>query len=79
MKFVYILNSQSDPERYYTGITDDVEKRLAIHNAGNVPHTSKYMPWVLKTYVGFQDEAQAIAFETYLKTASGRAFAKKRL
>jgi hypothetical protein len=33
----------------------------------------------LKTYVAFSDDAQAFAFEKYLKSASGRAFAKKRL
>jgi len=31
------------------------------------------------TYVAFSDEAKAIAFERYLKSPSGRAFAKKRL
>jgi putative endonuclease len=44
-----------------------------------VPHTSKYKPWRLKIYVAFSDEGQAVAFEKYLKSASGRAFAKKRL
>src|SRR5712672_1033458 len=44
-----------------------------------VPHTSKYRPWRLKTCVAFSDEKQAIAFEKYLKSSSGRAFAKKRL
>jgi putative endonuclease len=44
-----------------------------------VPHTSKYGPWRIKTYIAFSDEAQAVAFEKYLKSASGRAFAKKRL
>jgi len=33
----------------------------------------------LVTYVAFSDEQKAVAFERYLKTASGRAFAKKRL
>jgi hypothetical protein len=33
----------------------------------------------LKTYVAFSNERQAFAFETYLKSASRRAFAKKRL
>ncbi|MEQ1863071.1 MAG: GIY-YIG nuclease family protein [Micropepsaceae bacterium] len=79
MKHVYILRCQSDPDRYYTGITDDVQARIAKHNAGGVPHTSKYVPWALKTYVAFTDEAQAFSFEKYLKSASGRAFAKKRL
>jgi predicted GIY-YIG superfamily endonuclease len=79
MKCVYILRSTAFPGRYYTGITDDVEARLARHNAGGVPHTSKYLPWKLKTWIAFSDEAQAFAFEKYLKSASGRAFAKKRL
>jgi putative endonuclease len=78
MRYVYILNSVDD-EHFYIGITDDLKSRLAAHNAGQVPHTSKYKPWRLKTYVAFSDEKQAIAFEKYLKSASGRAFAKKRL
>jgi predicted GIY-YIG superfamily endonuclease len=42
-------------------------------------HTAKYAPWEIKTYIGFDDDERAIAFERYLKSASGRAFAKKRL
>jgi predicted GIY-YIG superfamily endonuclease len=79
MKYVYILNSLAFPDRHYTGITDDLRQRLAKHNAGEVPHTSKYKLWQLKTYLAFSDEKQAFAFEKYLKSASGRAFAKKRL
>jgi putative endonuclease len=79
MKYVYILQSLEFVERYYVGITDDLKSRLAKHNAGGVSHTSKYKPWRVKTYVAFSDEKNAQAFERYLKTASGRAFAKKRL
>lgn len=79
MYYVYILRSKSDPDRYYVGLTSDLRARLKRHNAGEVPHTSKFTPWELKTYVAFSDEQQAIAFEKYLKSASGRAFAKKRL
>ena len=79
MKYVYILHSIAFPGRHYTGIADDLKKRLGKHNAGEVPHTSKYKPWQLKTYIAFSDEKQAFAFEKYLKSASGRAFAKKRL
>jgi hypothetical protein len=49
------------------------------HNAGEVPHTSKFRPWRIKTAIAFIDREQAAKFEHYLKTASGRAFAKKRL
>lgn len=64
--------------------TTSVSRQICVpvsrdNNAGGVPHTSKFTPWELKTYVAFSDEQQAIAFEKYLKSASGRAFAKKRL
>lgn len=79
MTYVYILRSLGIPERYYVGVTADLSSRLKKHNAGEVSHTSKYAPWTIKTYVAFSDEKQAFAFEKYLKSASGRAFAKKRL
>ena len=75
---MYILESL-DAAHFYVGITADLKARLAKHNAGDVAHTSKYKPWRLKTYVAFSDESQAFTFERYLKSASGRAFAKKRL
>lgn len=79
MTYVYIFQSSDFPERYYVGVTGDLRSRLLTHNAGKVSHTSKYMPWTIKTYVAFSNEKQALAFEKYLKSASGRAFAKKRL
>ena len=77
--YVYILNSVPFPEHYYTGFTCDVERRVEHHNSGGDPHTSKYRPWKIKTYVAFSDKEQALDFERYLKSSSGRAFAKKRL
>jgi putative endonuclease len=77
--YVYILQSELDPERFYTGLTDDVPNRFAKHNAGRVSHTAKWKPWRLKTYVALRDRSRAAMFERYLKTASGRAFVKKRL
>ena len=78
MKYVYILESL-DGAHFYIGITDDVSARLIKHNAGEVPHTSKFRPWRVRSYVAFSDEKLAISFEKYLKSGSGRAFAKKRL
>lgn len=75
---VYILQSLCG-QHFYTGATINLRERLAKHNAGEVPHSRKHDPWRLKTYVAFSNKDQAWAFETYLKTASGRAFAKKRL
>jgi putative endonuclease len=79
MQYVYILKSETSEERFYVGVTADLRDRLKRHNAGEIFHTSKYMPWELKTYVAFSDTTKALAFEKYLISASGRAFAKKRL
>ena len=79
MRLVYILQSLGEAEHFYVGMTEDVQARLEKHNAGGVSHTSKFKPWRLKTYLCFADDDQASAFEKYLKSASGRAFAKKRL
>ena len=72
MTYVYILRSLRHLDRYYVGVTADLRARLKKHNAGEVSHTSKHTPWTIKTYIAFSDEAQAFAFEKYLKSASGR-------
>ena len=76
MKYVYILESL-DSDHFYVGITDDLQARLAKHNAGEVPHTSKCRPLRIRTYFAFSDARLAVAFEKYLRSGSGRAFAKK--
>ena len=78
MKYVYILQSLSG-EHFYTGVTGDLVARLSKHNSGEVAHTSKFKPWRIKSYIAFTDEVRAVAFEKYLKSGSGRAFAKARL
>ena len=76
--YVYILQSEADPQRFYTGLTDDLRLRLRAPNSGRVPHTAKWKPWRLKTYVALPDWTRAAQLERYLKSASGRAFAKRR-
>ena len=78
-KYVYILESVELPRHFYIGLTDELKARLAKHNAGEVPHSSKHRPWRIKTAIAFSDPDRATAFERYLKTSSGRAFGKKRL
>ena len=77
--YVYILVSEIDETRHYTGVTEDLESRLKAHNNGQVPHTSKYRPWRIETAIAFSCREKAANFEKYLKSHSGRAFAKKRL
>ncbi|MBX9603524.1 MAG: GIY-YIG nuclease family protein, partial [Bryobacteraceae bacterium] len=47
MHYVYLLQSESHPAERYVGLTGDLNNRLAKHNAGEVPHTSKFRPWAL--------------------------------
>ena len=75
--YVYILISESDNSRHYTGLTQDLETRLQAHNTGQVPHTAKYRPWKIETAIAFRSRPKAVAFEQYLKSHSGRAFAAK--
>ena len=77
MIYVYILQSAADGEHFYVGISNDLKSRLRQHNAGEVFHTAKHRPWTLKNCVAFEDEQKAYALERYLKSGSGRAFAKK--
>lgn len=77
LHYVCILRSESEPERHYTGVTTDLRSRLQAHNEGRCDHTAKYRPWALETAVLFRSKEKAIAFERYMKSHSGRAFAKK--
>ncbi len=76
---VYLLVSESNPARHYVGLADDLKDRLRRHNPGDVSHTAKHRPWKLQVAVAFQDRSKASQFETYLKSHSGRSFAKRHL
>ena len=77
MFYTYILRSISQPEQRYIGCTADLKSRLTKHNAGEVPHTSKFKPWRIQTAIAFDRKEKAVAFEAYLKTHSGRSFANR--
>lgn len=76
-RFVYVLRSVAEPSRWYVGVTSDVSSRLRAHNAGLSPHTSHARPWKVVVSIEFEEEPAALAFEKYLKSGSGRAFAAR--
>jgi len=76
-RFVYILQSESDPSRHYVGRTADVDERLRWHNEGPSGHTVNHRPWLPIVVLEFPTGAAASQFECYLKSGSGRAFAKR--
>ena len=79
MYYVYLIESIAVPGQRYVGLTADLKRRLQDHNAGKSLHTSKSKPWRLVTYIAFSSQTKAEAFERYLKSGSGHAFANRRL
>ena len=76
-RFVYVMKNTTDKAHFYVSLTSDVHARLADHNAGRCPHTVARRPWQIHVTIEFTDEQRAIRFERYLKSGSGRAFAKR--
>ena len=76
-------NRLHHPERYesfaanYVGITNNVRDRLEWHNHGPSGHTVSLRPWSPVVSMEFPSEQDAVRFEKYLKSGSGRAFAKR--
>jgi putative endonuclease len=79
MKFFYVhlLQSEKDPSSHYTGFTENLQQRLDDHNDSKVPTTSGQGPWILLSAHAFTEKPKALAFEKYLKSGSGREFARR--
>ncbi len=76
MFFVYILRSKKS-ERYYTGHTANIDKRLKEHNSGKVRSTKAYVPWEIVYSEKFELKSEAFQREMQIKKyKSGVAFKK---
>jgi predicted GIY-YIG superfamily endonuclease len=78
MFYVYLIRSIKYPEIVYVGYTTNIKLRLEVHNSGGSTYTRKNKPWELVVCIAFKSIDCAKQFERYLKSQSGRAFAKKR-
>ncbi len=74
--FVYILRSLKD-NGFYTGMTNDLEKRIKRHNSGLVASTKTRKPFVLLHYEEVADSKEARQREKYYKSGCGRKSIKK--
>lgn len=79
MHFIYILKALNFPDKIYVGYTLNIIDRLDVHNNGGSVYTKDFKPWELVWHCQFKDKIQALAFEKYLKSHSGRAFMQKRI
>ena len=77
--YVYILWDATTHTHFYVGHTSDLAARLKTHNAGHVPHTSKFAPWEIHSAIAVQTEEQASELEKYFKSHSGREWVIKHL
>jgi predicted GIY-YIG superfamily endonuclease len=68
---------RNQPRLHCSGVTRDLKARPVEHNRGNCPHMAKYRPWKIETAIAFRSETKARRFERYLKTGSGREFARR--
>jgi putative endonuclease len=69
--YTYVLRSQKNG-RLYTGSTDNIERRLAEHNAGHSKATRHLKPFALIYKEQYYSRAEAYRREMYLKTGRGR-------
>jgi predicted GIY-YIG superfamily endonuclease len=58
-------------------LTLHVSARLVAHNAGHSSYTARQKPWEFVVSIEFAKERTAVRFERYLKSGSGRAFARR--
>ena len=72
---VYAIVSSVD-SRIYVGLTEDVVRRVAEHNAGRVFSTKAYRPWTLLHTDLVTDRISARKREKFLKGGSGKEFLK---
>jgi putative endonuclease len=74
---VYVIRSL-DGSRY-TGISKDVNIRLAEHNSGRNRYTKAHMPWAIEYVEQHEGWQQAREREKYLKSAAGKRWLQSRM
>jgi putative endonuclease len=74
MKYMYVYILECADGSYYTGVTNDLERRIKEHNLGIDRESYTYLrrPLTLKHYEYFTDPEQAIMWEKKIKGWSRR-------
>ena len=73
MWFVYILYSVKI-DRYYVGVTDNLEWRLERHNAGWGRYTKRGIPWEIVYTETFNNKSEALKRERSIKRRKSREY-----
>jgi putative endonuclease len=78
MYYVYVLQSEQD-NKFYTGFTRDLTKRIEEHNLGMSNATKGRIPLKLVYYEFCLNHKDAMRRERYLKTTWGKRYIKNRI
>ena len=76
MVYIYVLYSHS-AQKYYVGMTKNLQQRIKEHNAGKSTFTAAYKPWTLIYSETEESYSTARIREKYLKSAAGKKFVEK--
>jgi putative endonuclease len=74
--YVYVLQSLKDG-RLYTGVTANVNRRLAEHNGGKTSSLRARRPLKLAYSEEYATRGEALARERYFKTPEGGVLKKQ--
>ncbi|MBK6365257.1 MAG: GIY-YIG nuclease family protein [Saprospiraceae bacterium] len=74
--FVYILYSKLF-NRVYIGQTNNLEKRIHLHNSGHVPSTKPYLPWQKIYHEELPSRIEAVLSEKTWKKSHKRRLIKE--
>ena len=75
MFYVYMLKSKSVKPITYVGYTNNLKKRIILHNSGKGAKFTKGRKWVLIYKEKFKSKKEAISREYFIK--KNRFFRKK--
>jgi putative endonuclease len=78
MYYVYVLQSLKD-KLFYTGFTDNLERRIQEHNNNRGGSTRNRGPFKVIYYEWCLNKHDAIAREKYLKSGMGKKFIRNRV
>jgi len=78
MNYIYVLKSKKDLKRYI-GLTNNLERRLLLHNSGKVKATKNRRPFELIYFEKFEDRTRAAKREKFLKSGKGREYLNSNL
>ena len=78
MYYTYILFSPKI-KRYYTGQTEDLERRLEEHNRGKTPVMAKGIPWQIVYSERFHSREEAMKLEKFIKKRGAARFLNDKI